>query len=77
MAGFRTFSTACRVGWTVSHGLGTVNDNAYRSITPQRGQDIGRNPLHYWELFLVRGFHQELAHAGLSISADDVGKSVG
>src|SRR5918995_687163 len=50
---------------------------ALTPVTPKHRQDIGRDPLHDRELLLVRGFHQELAHAGLAVSADDVGEGVG
>ena len=50
---------------------------ALTRIVPQRWQDIGRDPLHNCELFLVWRFHQELAHAGLAVPTNDVGKGVG
>jgi hypothetical protein len=46
-------------------------------FTPQRRQDISRDPLHDRELFLVRRFHQELTHTGLAVPANDVGERVG
>ena len=45
-------------------------------FTPKRRQDIGRDPLHDRELILVRRFHQELAHAGFAVSADDVSEGI-
>ena len=59
------------------HTVRAPSTRLFRTFTPQRRQDIGRDPLHDRELFLVRRFHQELAHAGLAVTADDVGEGIG
>jgi hypothetical protein len=46
-------------------------------IVPKRRQEIGCDPLHDRELLLVRRFHQELAHAGFAVTANNVGEGIG
>ena len=44
---------------------------------PKRRQDVGGDPLHDRELLLVRRLHQELTHAGLAVTTNDVGEGIG